>query len=78
MCDPNLLFLENIHLFLGSGAYGFVKKALCKSNRLEVAVKIIPKSRVKERFKMVQDEMKVLKHLSHPNIICLYDWFESR
>ncbi|KAI9473454.1 MAG: kinase-like domain-containing protein [Benjaminiella poitrasii] len=63
---------------LGSGSYGYVKKAIRIKDNREVAIKIIPKSKVKGHFDMVYSEMKVLESLSHPNIIGFYDWFESR
>ncbi|KAI8375417.1 kinase-like domain-containing protein [Choanephora cucurbitarum] len=63
---------------LGSGSYGYVKQAIRISDKKPVAIKIIPKSRLKGHFDMVYSEMKVLEGLSHPNIIHLYDWFESR
>lgn len=45
---------------------------------MPVAIKIIPKTKVKGHFDMVYSEMKVLEGLSHPNVIGCYDWFESR
>ncbi|KAI7906378.1 kinase-like domain-containing protein [Cokeromyces recurvatus] len=63
---------------LGSGSYGYVKKAIRIQDNKQVAIKIIPKSKVKGHFDMVYSEMKVLESLSHPNIIGFYDWFESR
>ncbi|KAF4607579.1 hypothetical protein EYR38_001651 [Pleurotus pulmonarius] len=44
----------------------------------EVALKIIPKKKVKGNEASVWGEMDVLKGLSHPNIVKFYEWFESR
>lgn len=44
----------------------------------EVALKIIPKKKVKEDEASVWSEMEVLKGLDHPNIVKFYEWFESR
>ncbi|KAI9366354.1 kinase-like domain-containing protein [Pilaira anomala] len=63
---------------LGSGSYGYVKKATRIEDNKQVAIKIIPKSKVKGHFDLVYSEMKVLEGLSHPNVIGFYDWFESR
>ncbi|KAG2234418.1 hypothetical protein INT48_007166 [Thamnidium elegans] len=63
---------------LGSGSYGYVKKATRIADEKQVAIKIIPKSKVKDHFELVYSEMKVLEGLSHPNVIGFYDWFESR
>lgn len=44
----------------------------------EVALKVIPKKKVKGNEAAVWGEMDVLKGLDHPNIVKFYEWFESR
>ncbi|KAF7323646.1 Protein kinase domain-containing protein [Mycena kentingensis (nom. inval.)] len=44
----------------------------------EVALKLIPKKKVKGNEASVWGEMEVLKGLNHPNIVKFYEWFESR
>ncbi|THU79251.1 Pkinase-domain-containing protein [Dendrothele bispora CBS 962.96] len=44
----------------------------------DVALKIIPKKKVKGNEASVWGEMDVLKGLDHPNIVKFYEWFESR
>lgn len=44
----------------------------------EVALKVIPKKKVKGNEAAVWGEMEVLKGLDHPNIVKFYEWFESR
>ncbi|KIL65300.1 hypothetical protein M378DRAFT_10921 [Amanita muscaria Koide BX008] len=44
----------------------------------DVALKIIPKKKVKGNEASVWSEMEVLKGLEHPNIGKFYEWFESR
>ncbi|KAL0579092.1 Calmodulin-dependent protein kinase cmk2 [Marasmius crinis-equi] len=44
----------------------------------DVALKIIPKKKVKGNEASVWGEMEVLKGLDHPNIVKFYEWFESR
>ncbi|KAF9473526.1 Pkinase-domain-containing protein [Pholiota conissans] len=44
----------------------------------EVALKIIPKKKVKGNEQSVWGEMEVLKGLDHPNIVKFYEWFETR
>ncbi|EAU87161.2 CAMK/CAMK1 protein kinase [Coprinopsis cinerea okayama7 len=46
--------------------------------RKEVALKVIPKKKVKGNEDSVWGEMEVLKGLDHPNIVKFYEWFESR
>lgn len=55
-----------------------MKKATRIEDNKEVAIKIIPKSKVKGHFDMVYSEMAMLEGLSHSNVIGFYDWFESR
>lgn len=66
------------NLYVGSGSFGEVKKAVRISDGKQVAVKIIPKRNVKNHFDMVKDEVAVLTNLHHPNVIGFYDSFESR
>ncbi|KAG6879190.1 hypothetical protein C0992_004493 [Termitomyces sp. T32_za158] len=44
----------------------------------DVALKMIPKKKVKDNEASVWGEMEVLKGLDHPNIVKFYEWFESR
>ncbi|KAM5534351.1 hypothetical protein V8D89_011944 [Ganoderma adspersum] len=45
---------------------------------IEVALKVIPKKKVKGNESSVWGEMEVLRGLDHPNIVKFYEWFESR
>lgn len=45
---------------------------------VEVALKVIPKKKVKGNESSVWGEMEVLRGLNHPNIVKFYEWFESR
>ncbi|KAI0700400.1 kinase-like domain-containing protein [Cytidiella melzeri] len=45
---------------------------------VDVALKVIPKKKVKGNEDSVWGEMEVLKGLDHPNIVKFYEWFESR
>ncbi|OCB89519.1 Pkinase-domain-containing protein [Sanghuangporus baumii] len=44
----------------------------------DVALKVIPKKKVKGNEEAVWAEMNVLRGLDHPNIVKFYEWFESR
>lgn len=44
----------------------------------DVALKMIPKKKVKGNEASVWGEMEVLKGLDHPNVVKFYEWFESR
>jgi len=47
-------------------------------NGWELIVRIIPKKLVKHDLSLVTDEINVLKSLDHPNIVHVWDHFESR
>ncbi|KAM3130314.1 hypothetical protein pb186bvf_017610 [Paramecium bursaria] len=61
---------------LGSGSYGRVFLAKIKDTQIERAIKVIPKSKVRnpEKFKR---EIDIMRNLDHPNIIKLYETFED-
>ncbi|KAH8111157.1 kinase-like domain-containing protein [Phellopilus nigrolimitatus] len=46
--------------------------------KYDVALKVIPKKKVKGNEEAVWGEMEVLRGLNHPNIVKFYEWFESR
>lgn len=71
----NYIFEE----ILGSGSFGFVKKAIWITHgNLPVAIKCIKKKTVEGKEQVVHDEIKVLQCLNHPNVVKFYDWYESR
>ncbi|KDQ23098.1 hypothetical protein PLEOSDRAFT_1049840, partial [Pleurotus ostreatus PC15] len=70
-----------VHNVLGEGTFGQVVVSCLSTDSgmvKEVALKIIPKKKVKGNEASVWGEMDVLKGLSHPNIVKFYEWFESR
>ncbi|KAJ6629385.1 kinase-like domain-containing protein [Mycena sp. CBHHK59/15] len=75
-----------VHDVLGNGTFGKVTRSRSPSPApappsgitKEVALKLIPKKKVKGNEASVWGEMEVLKGLDHPNIVKFYEWFESR
>ena len=61
---------------LGKGTYGEVSAAKHRENGQKRAIKVIPRSKIRnwERF---QTEVKILQQLDHPNVIKLYEYFED-
>ena len=61
---------------VGGGTYGKVVKGKVKGTKDVRAIKIIPKSKVRnpERF---ATEINILKKMDHPNIIKLYETYED-
>jgi len=63
---------------LGSGSFSEVFKGKKLSSGVTVAVKCIIKKKISAREKeALHIEMAVMKLVKHPNIICLYEIFES-
>ncbi|KAI6032591.1 Pkinase-domain-containing protein [Pisolithus orientalis] len=63
------------------GSPGSSSSAYSEKNAVttkEVALKVIPKKKVKGNEEAVWGEMEMLKGLDHPNIVKFYEWFESR
>ena len=64
---------------LGAGAFGQVKKCTNKANGEVRAVKMIDKLQLddSERVRLMY-EIDVLKNLTHPNIVRLYEVYQNK
>ena len=77
--DPYEVF-EELKL-LGEGSFGKVFKVAHKQSRVIRAMKIINKQRAaigSEEEKTLINEISILKSLDHPNIIKVYEYFNSK
>ena len=64
---------------LGKGAFGKVKLATLKANGEKRAVKIIDKLSLEDSERVrLKYEIDILKNLNHPNIVRLYEIYESK
>jgi calcium/calmodulin-dependent protein kinase I len=54
------------------------RRCVMGENKKELIYRIIPKKLVKHDLSLVTDEINVLKSLDHPNIVHVWDHFESR
>ncbi|CDW78707.1 protein kinase domain containing protein [Stylonychia lemnae] len=79
--DLNINKLEDYQLIrlLGSGAYATVKLGQNKKSKQKVAIKIYPKYKLNDptKKKAVQREIICMKKLDHPNIVKLFENFET-
>jgi calcium/calmodulin-dependent protein kinase I len=79
--SPSLLTLEEkyeIGKELGKGAFSSVYRAKNKFTDEEVAIKVVKKRDVEKRdLELLEREIKILKKLKHPNIVRLFDLFDS-
>lgn len=80
-------FVENIHSkyqigdFLGSGAFGEVRKCKHTDTQAEFAIKIMKKTLIEKRrvyLDLLQNELAILGSKSHPKIIRIADLMEDK
>jgi calcium-dependent protein kinase len=63
---------------IGYGKFGVVREAVDLSGKgASVAIKSIPKTKLKDDVGLFMRELQVLHELDHPNIIKLYETFED-
>ena len=64
---------------LGEGSFGQVKLMVHRKTKMERAVKIIKKHKVRpEEKEQMMMEVSILKTLDHPNIIKIFDMYEDQ
>jgi len=70
--------LENYSLVsaLGQGFFGDVYKAKCLKSSTLVALKIVPRKKIKEE--RMRKEKDILQSLKHPNIVSFIDYYEDK
>lgn len=62
---------------IGTGAFSEVRRAVERCSKTSFAIKIIDKSKCKGKENMIQSEVAILKRAKHPNIIRLFEMYES-
>ena len=71
----NYKYIKNI----GEGTFGKVKLAIHKLTGEKVAIKVLQKNLITDpkQYERIQNEIKYLKLLNHPNIIKIYEVIEN-
>tara|TARA_B110001450_G_C17517830_1_gene439263 strand:+ start:595 stop:891 length:297 start_codon:yes stop_codon:yes gene_type:complete len=67
--------------FLGSGAFGEVRKCRLNDTGAEFAIKVMKKTMIDKRkvfFELLQNELAILGSKSHPKIIRIVDLMEDK
>lgn len=62
---------------LGYGSFGVVLKGVHKVTGQERALKVIPRSKITRKIERFINEVNALKKLDHPNVIRLYEVYET-
>jgi calcium-dependent protein kinase len=61
---------------IGEGTYGVVFTAVDKVSKQEVAIKRIPREKIRN-YQRFLNEINALKKLDHPNVIKLFEIYED-
>merc|ERR1712154_663329 len=64
---------------LGTGGFAVVRKCKRRSDGVVYALKVINKKNLdKDDLVILESEVNIMRQISHPNIVKLYDIFDSR
>ncbi|KAI5958410.1 hypothetical protein CANMA_004254 [Candida margitis] len=75
---PNLPSNYKLINILGEGAFSTVYKAVDTTQNKPVAIKIISKAHLtSKQFHNIKNEIKIMKRTHHPNVLQLYDSFDT-
>lgn len=62
---------------IGNGGYGLVSRCTLKLTGEQRAVKMLKKKDVLDRVPNIETEFRILMDMDHPNIIKIFDIFET-
>jgi len=63
---------------IGEGSSGVVRKVIKKETGEEFAVKSVDKSQLSDDdFQILQQEIEILSHVDHPNIVKTFDIYDE-
>ncbi|KAM4705097.1 serine/threonine-protein kinase DCLK3 [Rhinophrynus dorsalis] len=62
---------------IGDGNFAVVKECRLRNVNQDFAIKIIDKSKLKGKEDIIENEVRIIKCLSHPNIVKLLDDYET-
>jgi serine/threonine protein kinase len=76
-CDEYVLSRYELGRTLGDGNFAIVRQAKLKNSNSEYAMKVIDKPKLKGKEHMVENEIEIMKDCHQPNIVKLYEEYET-
>ncbi|KAK3731837.1 hypothetical protein QZH41_020198 [Actinostola sp. cb2023] len=62
---------------IGDGNFAVVRQCTSKSSKKDFALKIIDKRKISGKEKMIEDEISIMRRCRHPNIVRLYEDYDT-
>lgn len=76
--DDNVTDFYTFGRVLGEGSYAVVREAVCKKTGVKRAIKCIRRSTLSpEEEKAIALEVAILKEMHHPNIMEIFEFYDS-
>ncbi|XP_060603230.1 serine/threonine-protein kinase DCLK1-like isoform X3 [Ruditapes philippinarum] len=75
--DEPVLAKYELGRTLGDGNFAIVRMSKMKATGVEYAMKVIDKPKLKGKEHMVENEIEIMKDCTHPNIVKLYEEYET-
>uniref|UniRef100_A0A915JKZ6 non-specific serine/threonine protein kinase n=1 Tax=Romanomermis culicivorax TaxID=13658 RepID=A0A915JKZ6_ROMCU len=66
----------NIGRIVGDGNFAVVHECICRISRMNVALKVIDKSKCSGKFSMIENEVDIMRRLQHEHIVQLIDYHD--
>jgi hypothetical protein len=70
--------LYDLGKVLGDGNFAVVRQCRHKTNGREYAMKVVDKSKMRGKEAMIENEIAITKACQHPNIVRLYEEYETK
>lgn len=75
--DDHVLAKYELGATLGDGNFAIVRMSKLKATGTQYAMKVIDKPKLKGKEHMVENEIEIMKDCNHPNIVKLYEEYET-
>jgi doublecortin-like kinase 3 len=75
--DEHITSRYDLGRTLGDGNFAIVRQSKLKTGGGEYAMKVIDKPKLKGKEHMVENEIEIMKDCHHPNIVKLYEEYET-